>query len=77
MVLVPWGRDQPGVAARAAALRIAEVVPRDGASAESIRDAADRVLGDDGVREKSERHAARLGVTDPPDVAAGLIEGLL
>ena len=29
MVLVPWGRDQPGVAARAAALGVAEVVPRE------------------------------------------------
>jgi hypothetical protein len=29
MVLVPWARDQPGVAARAAALGAAEVVPRD------------------------------------------------
>ncbi len=33
MILVPWGRDQPGVAARAAALGVAEVVPRGEASA--------------------------------------------
>ena len=36
MVLVPWGRDQPGVAARAAALGVAKVVPRVAASAESL-----------------------------------------
>ncbi|HEX9871138.1 MAG TPA: nucleotide disphospho-sugar-binding domain-containing protein, partial [Candidatus Tectomicrobia bacterium] len=28
MVLVPWSRDQPGVAARAAALGVAEVIAR-------------------------------------------------
>jgi UDP:flavonoid glycosyltransferase YjiC (YdhE family) len=77
MVLVPWGRDQPGVAARAAALGVAEVVPRDKASPAAIGEAVTRVLDDDGMREKAEQHAARLQLTDPPDVAAGLIEGLL
>ena len=76
MVLVPWGRDQPGVAARAAALGIAEVVPRDSASADSIGRAAARVLGDDGIQREADRHAARLRMTEPP-VAAELIEGLL
>jgi UDP:flavonoid glycosyltransferase YjiC (YdhE family) len=77
MVLVPWGRDQPGVAARAAALGVAEVVPRDEASPAAIGEAATRVLDDDGMREKAKHHAARLQLTDPPGVAAGLIEGLL
>ena len=77
MVLVPWGRDQPGVAARAAALGVAEVVPRDHASPAAIGEALTRSLDDDGMREKAEQHAARLQLTDPPDVAAGLIEGLL
>ena len=76
MVLVPWGRDQPGVAARAAALGVAEVVPRDELPA-AIGEAATRVLDDDGMREEAEQHAARLQLTDPPDVAAGLVESLL
>jgi len=29
MILVPWGRDQPGVAARAEALGVATVIRRD------------------------------------------------
>jgi hypothetical protein len=29
------------------------------------------------MREKAKHHAARLQLTDPPGVAAGLIEGLL
>ena len=77
MVLVPWGRDQPGVAARAAALGVAEVVPRDDAFPAAIGEAVSRVLDDDGMRETAEHHAARLQLTDPPGVAAGLIEGLL
>jgi UDP:flavonoid glycosyltransferase YjiC (YdhE family) len=77
MVLVPWGRDQPGVAARAAALGVAEVVARDDASPATIGEAVTRVLDDDGMREAVKRHAARLQLTDPPDVAAELIEGLL
>ncbi|MDP9298132.1 MAG: hypothetical protein M3O98_05625 [Actinomycetota bacterium] len=76
MILVPWGRDQPGVAARAAALRVAEVVPRGEASA-AIGGAVTRVLGDGGMREEARQHAARLQCMDPPEVAAELIEGLL
>jgi UDP:flavonoid glycosyltransferase YjiC (YdhE family) len=77
MVLVPWGRDQPGVAARAKALGVAEVVPRDEASAETIARATSRVLDDESVRDVANQHAARLRLTDPPGVAAGLMESLL
>lgn len=77
MVLVPWGRDQPGVAARAAALGVAAVVPREGASVEALSTAIDRVLADDRMREVSIRHRARLRSTDPAGTAAALLEGLL
>jgi len=77
MVLVPWGRDQPGVAARADALGVAEIVPRDRADPSSIGSAIDRVLDDPQLRLAAERHAARLASTDPPAIAASAIEGLL
>lgn len=77
MVLVPWGRDQPGVAARAAALRVAVVVPREGASVEALSTAIDRVLVGDQMREASMRHKARLRSTDPPAAAASLLQRLL
>lgn len=77
MVLVPWGRDQPGVAARAAALGVAQVVPRAEASAESLSAAVNAVLGDDRMRHEAERHSARLRATDPPQIAAELLETLL
>src|SRR5439155_24518114 len=77
MVLVPWGRDQPGVAARAAALRVAVVVPREGASVEALSTAIDRVLVGDQMREASMRPKARLRSTDPPAAAASLLQRLL
>src|SRR5207247_8791380 len=77
MVLVPWGRDQPGVAARAAALGVAEVVPREEASSEAIGAAIDRVLSDLTMKDVAARHGARLRATDPPGTAAALIESLL
>ena len=77
MVLVPWGRDQPGVAARAAALGVAEVVPRDEASAETLSTAIDRALTDVPMKEAADRHGSRLRATDPPETAAALLETLL
>ena len=77
MVLVPWGRDQPGVAARARALGVADVVSREDASPETLGDAIDRVLQSDEMRAAAARHGARLQSTNPPATAASLIEGLV
>jgi UDP:flavonoid glycosyltransferase YjiC (YdhE family) len=77
MALVPWGRDQPGVAARAKALGVAELVSREQASAATISAAVDKVLDDQGMREAAQRHAERLRATDPPLAAAKLIETLM
>ena len=77
MVLVPWGRDQPGVAFRAAALGVAEVVPREDASADTLSAAVDRALGDEAMTDAASRHGDRLRATDPPGTAAALVEALL
>jgi hypothetical protein len=76
MVLVPWGRDQPGVAARGAALGVAKVVPREEASAEALAAAIRAVLENERMHQEAERQAARLRATDPPRVAAELLETL-
>ena len=72
MVLVPWGRDQPGVAARAERLGVARVVaPRDLASlGQAIRD----VLTDPGYGLRASRHSARLRTQDPVSLACDIIE---
>jgi len=77
MVLMPWGRDQPGVAARALALGVAEVVPRGEDVPVALADAIDRVLASEEMKRAAAMHAARLRVTDPPAVAASLLESLL
>ena len=76
MVLVPWGRDQPGVAARAQALGVAEVVPRDDAVVQTLAAAIGRVLSSPAQRDAAASHAARLRTGDPPKAAA-LVESLL
>ena len=77
MVLIPWGRDQPGVAARAEALGVAEVVPCAEASAETIGAAVRRSLTNQDMAATAARHSARLRATDPPATAAAHLESLL
>jgi len=77
MVLVPWGRDQPGVAARAEALGVAKVVPRDEADVDSLAAAVDLCLGDRAMHAAAAHHGERLRATSPPAVAADLLESLL
>ena len=77
MVLVPWGRDQPGVAARAEALGVAEIVPRETASAQTMEAAIARVLASTERSDAGAIHSARLRSSDPPQLAASLLESLL
>jgi UDP:flavonoid glycosyltransferase YjiC (YdhE family) len=76
MVLIPWGRDQPGVAARAQALGVAEVVPRAAADVASIAAAINRVVNSKEMRERARFHSTRLRSTDPPATAAKFLEQL-
>ena len=50
MVLVPWGRDQRGVAARAGALGVAAVVERGDGTEVALAAAIDRVLASADLR---------------------------
>jgi UDP:flavonoid glycosyltransferase YjiC (YdhE family) len=77
MVLIPWGRDQPGVAARAQTLGVAEVVPCAQATAETIGAAVKRSLASKEMGRNAATHSARLRATDPPATAAAHLESLL
>jgi len=77
MVLIPWGRDQPGVAARAKALGVAEIVPRTDATAATIGAAIKRVMANTAMRRAAGEHSARLRGSNPPATAAVLIESLV
>jgi len=77
MVLVPWARDQPGVAARAKALGVAQVVSPAELSAESLATAIDAVLENADMADTATRHATRMRRADPQDVAAAGLEELI
>lgn len=77
MVLVPWGRDQPGVAERARALGVAEVVPRDSATPDSLGAAIEAALSNDQMRERAEEHSRRLSGSSPAATAADLVQRML
>jgi UDP:flavonoid glycosyltransferase YjiC (YdhE family) len=74
MVLIPWDRDQPGVAARAEALGVARVVRRQELSAERLSAAIQDVLTDTDLKERAALHGRRLRAQDARATACNLIE---
>ena len=76
MVLVPIGRDQPGVAARAEALGIARVVHPDDLSDDAMRAAITDVVENPKYLENAQAHGVRLQAQDSVATACALIEAL-
>ncbi|HET9000546.1 MAG TPA: nucleotide disphospho-sugar-binding domain-containing protein [bacterium] len=74
MVLIPWDRDQPGVAARAAALGIAEVIPRQDLTEARLSAAIRKVLGTTRYQEEAARIAGRMQGQDTVASACVRIE---
>jgi UDP:flavonoid glycosyltransferase YjiC (YdhE family) len=77
MVLVPWGRDNPGVAARAAALGVAEVIERQDLTESRLSASIKRVLETPSYQENASRIASRLQKRDAVTIARARIEELL
>jgi UDP:flavonoid glycosyltransferase YjiC (YdhE family) len=77
MVLVPWDRDQPGVATRAAALGVAEVIARHDLTARRLSAAIQQVLGTPRYQENATRIARHLQARDAVALARTRIEALL
>jgi UDP:flavonoid glycosyltransferase YjiC (YdhE family) len=74
MVLVPWGRDQPGVAARAEAMGVAAVVPRDACNDASVAQALRQVLDDAHFTQRVRAISKRLQAEDAVAEACTQIE---
>jgi len=74
MVLVPWGRDQLGVAARAEALGVAAVVPRVACNDASVARVVRQVVDDAGYTERVGAISKRLQAADAVTVACAQIE---
>ncbi|MEE4134793.1 MAG: glycosyltransferase [Desulforhopalus sp.] len=65
LLLIPWGRDQFGVASRAEHLGVARVIPRGACRALSLHEAITALLNDPGCTRAAQREARRLQCLDP------------
>jgi len=74
MVFVPWDRDQPGVAYRAARVGTAEVVARDDLTDERLASAVTKVLANQSYSQSAAGFARRFQSQDPVGAACDLIE---
>src|SRR5262249_42899929 len=77
MVLIPWDRDQPGVAARAAALGIAEVIPRQGLTEARLSAVIHKGLAATRYQEEAARIARRMQGQDAVTSACARIQELM
>ena len=77
MVLVPWGRDQPGVAARAEKLGVAQTVEREELNRESLGRAIREVIDNPSYREQAQLASRRLHSEDSVALACKHIEEFL
>jgi UDP:flavonoid glycosyltransferase YjiC (YdhE family) len=74
MVLVPWDRDQPGVAARAEALGVAHVVQRSKLTPDTLAQAIRNVLENASYGERAIHHGQRIRSTSASERVVQLIE---
>ncbi len=74
MVLVPWDRDQPGVAARAEQLGVAVVVPREELSTSTLKSAIERLLSDENYAQRASEISEQMAQQRPLETACELLE---
>jgi UDP:flavonoid glycosyltransferase YjiC (YdhE family) len=73
MVLVPWSRDQFGVAARAESMGAALVVPKETLTTHVMAEAIDKVLNEPEYKWAAESAAMRLQDMRPLEIALEMI----
>jgi len=74
MVLLPWNRDQPGVADRAVSLGVAEMVRREDVNETSVKATVSKVLNDAKYREMTTNISKKIKATDSIAYACQLVE---
>ncbi len=77
MVIVPWGRDQPGTAYRAERIGVAKTVTRAELSKTCLSTAIDAALTEPGIAAATRKASLRVAAMDPPGNGARLIESLI
>lgn len=73
---MPWGRDQPGVAARAEKVGVAKVIQRADLTEERLERAIDEVLNDPSYSDQARIASERLQSRNWVEVACEYIEGM-
>lgn len=76
MILVPWGRDQGGVAARAARLGTAAIIARGQLTAELLGTTARRLLEDPAIAARAKSISRRMRTEDPVAKACTMLEAV-
>jgi UDP:flavonoid glycosyltransferase YjiC (YdhE family) len=74
MVLIPWGRDQPGVAARAKARGVARIIAKQELSAATLFEAVRHTLSDSAVAECARCESLRLAACNALSLAWSRLE---
>ena len=74
MVLVPWGRDQPGVASRAKAMGVASVVHPINCNAPTLKRAIEKTMASSDVFLRSQSESVRLKKIDSLTLACTRLE---
>ncbi len=77
MVLVPWGRDQPGVAIRAKRLGVATVVPKSQCNGDTVAKAIRQAVEEPQFKENAQILSNRLGKSNNLVKAIGHITSFL
>ena len=77
MVLVPWSRDQFGVAARAGTMQAAIVIPKETLTVHVMAEAIDAVLHEPKYRWAAQAASARLQHERSAEVAVQLVAEVL
>lgn len=77
LLLVPWGRDQPGVSRRARAMGVAGLVARTECNESSLAAAIATILDDGEIRKKLLQHSVRFGGEDSLDAACRAVQDML
>jgi MGT family glycosyltransferase len=76
LILVPWGRDQGGVAARAERLGAAVVIPRGQLTAELLETTARHLLQDPAIAARVRAVSRRMRTQDPVARACTMLEAI-
>jgi UDP:flavonoid glycosyltransferase YjiC (YdhE family) len=76
LIIVPWGRDQPGVASRAVRMGVARMIPKGALNVKRMREVVEEVLEDRSLCAAARTRAVTLSLLKSVATACRAIEEL-